>query len=74
MSVMEPYCIQVFNNHKTVSPEALDLLLQGEKYHRFDDLVTWEEFNTALNNLKNDTSPGLNGIPAKAFKAMDPTN
>ena len=33
-----------------------------------------EQFNTALNNLKNDKSPGLNGIPAEAFKAMDPTN
>ena len=33
-----------------------------------------EQFNTALNNLRNDKSPGLNGIIAKAFKAMDPTN
>ena len=28
----------------------------------------------ATKGLKNDKSPGLNGIPAEAFKAMDKAN
>ena len=38
------------------------------------DPTMWKEFITALNNLKSDLSPGLNRIPAKAFKAMDSDN
>jgi hypothetical protein len=30
--------------------------------------------NTAVNGIKNDKSPGANGVTGEAFKAMNPTN
>jgi hypothetical protein len=74
MSIMHPHCMRVFNNHKIVSPQALDLLTQREQVTSLDNPITWKEFMKAITGLKNDKSPGLNGIPAEAFKAMDRAN
>jgi hypothetical protein len=35
--------------------------------------ITFDEVNTAINKLKNGKSPGLNGIPPEAYKAMNIT-
>ena len=74
MSVMQPHCAKIFNNHKIVSPEALDFITQRERMTKLDNQITWKEFMKAIAGLKNNKSPGLNGIPAEAFKAMDKHN
>ena len=74
MSIMEPHCQRVFNNHRLVHPQALELLKQREGFYKLDDPIRWKEFITAVNSLKNDKSPGLNGVPGEAFKAMNKTN
>ncbi len=33
--------------------------------------VTYDEVDTAINKLKSGKSPGLNGIPPEAYKAMN---
>ena len=38
--------------------------------HELDNPVTWDEFESAVKRLKNEKSPGLNGVPPDAFKAM----
>ena len=74
MSVFRPHCIKIFNNHRIVSPEALNFIKRRETYAELDNPITWEEFKAAVNGMKNDKSPGANGVTAEAFKAMNTTN
>ncbi len=43
-------------------------------YSELDNPITWEEFKAVVNGIKNDKSPGANGVTAEAFKAMNATN
>jgi hypothetical protein len=74
MSVFHPHCIRIFNNHRIVSSEALDFVMRRETYQKLDNPITWEEFNSAVTGMKNNKSPGANGVSAEAFKAMDTEN
>ncbi|KAL7525594.1 hypothetical protein ACHAWF_001432, partial [Thalassiosira exigua] len=74
MKIMEPQCIKVFNNHRPIHPEALKFIHRREGMEHLQDPITWKEFKKAVNELKNDKSPGLNEIPGEAFKAMNKTN
>jgi hypothetical protein len=74
MSVFQPHCIRIFNNSRIVSPKALNFITQHETYEQLDDPITWQEFMTAVNGMSNDKSPGANGVPAEAIKAMNRTN
>ncbi len=55
-------------------PEALEFSKKRETYAELDNPITWEELKTAVNGMRNDKSPGANGVTAKAFKAMNATN
>jgi hypothetical protein len=74
MSIFRPNCIRIFNNHRIVLQEALDFIKKQETYAELDNPITWEEFKTAVNGMKNDKSPGANGVTVEAFKAMNATN
>ena len=74
MSLFQPFASKLFSNHKVVSPQALDITKQRERLDQLDDPITQIEFITATNNLKNNKSPGMNGIPCDTFKAMDTKN
>jgi hypothetical protein len=74
MSVFCPHCIRIFNNHRIVLPVALDFIKKQETYAKLDNPMTWEELKTVVNVMKNDKSPGANGVTAEAFKAMNTTN
>ena len=39
-----------------------------------DDPPLWKEFNCAIQELTNYKSPGINGVPPNAFKAMSEEN
>ena len=71
MAVFGPHFERVFNNHRPVDPSVLDEILQRPILHDIDSPITFEEVNTAINKLKNGKSPGLNGIPPEAYKAMN---
>ena len=43
MSVMEPHCIKIFNNHKEVSPQVLDYINQRQTSDELDNPITWKE-------------------------------
>ena len=74
INIMRSHCEKLFNNKKLVSPNALDLIKQRAIKADLDNAITWKEFTTAINGLKNNKSPGENEIPAEAFKAMNNEN
>ncbi len=57
-----------------MSPKAPNFIKRRETYNELDNPITWEEFKAAVNAMKNDKSPGANGVTAQAFKAMNTTN
>ena len=63
-----------YNNHKPVHPEATKHINQKCTFFELDDPITWEEFIFAVNKLKNDKTPGLNGVPPNTIKAMNKEN
>ncbi len=67
MSVFHPHCIRIFNNHRIVSPEALEFV-KRETYQELDNPITWEEFNSAVTGMNNDKSPGTMEYPWKPSK------
>ena len=71
MAVFGPHFERVFNNHRPVDPTILDEIPQRPILHEIDSPITFDEVNTAINKLKNGKSPGLNGIPPEAYKAMN---
>lgn len=71
MAVFGPHFERVFNNHRPVDPTILDESPQHPILHEIDSPITFDEVNTAINKLKNGKSPGLNGIPPEAYKAMN---
>ena len=70
MSVMGPHLNKVFNNHRPVDDTVLDLLEQREKFDDLDESIQWSEMIDAIKGLQNDKSPGEDGVPPNAFKAM----
>ena len=70
MSVMYPHFQKVFNNHRPVDHNVLELVKQRRTEWKLNDPITWKEFDKAVNKLKNGKAAGLNGVPPEAFKAM----
>ena len=73
-SVMGPHLEKVYRNHRPVYWSALQGLLQQTSMLELGTLISWEEVKQALTNLSNEKSPGLNDVPADAFKALDNQN
>ena len=71
MRVMYPHFQRVFNNHREVDTQVLEQLKQRRTLWEINDPITWQEFDRAVNKLKNGKAAGLNGIPPEAYKAMD---
>jgi hypothetical protein len=70
MAVFGPHFDCVFNNPCPVNPTILADIPQCTTLHDIDSLITFDKVDAAINKLKNGKSPGLNGIPPKAYKAM----
>jgi hypothetical protein len=71
MSVFGAHFHKVLNNHRPVDHTVLNLLDQKPHMTTLDNPITFAEVNHAINKLKKGKSPGLNGIPPEALKAMD---
>jgi hypothetical protein len=65
---MNPHLNKVYNNKRPVDYTVLNLIEQRTIMEELDAPFTWKEFSNAVNGLK---TPGLNGVPPEAFKAMD---
>jgi hypothetical protein len=71
MPVFSTHFHKVLNNHRPVDHTVLNLLDQKPHMIPLDKPITFAEVNHAINKLKKGKSPGLNGIPPEAHKAMD---
>ena len=71
MSVFYPHFQRVFNNHRDVDLSALERVKQRQIIWALNDPISWEEFDRAVNKLKNGKAAGLNGVPPEAYKAMN---
>jgi hypothetical protein len=61
----------VLNNHRHVDYSVLNLLKQKPCLISINNPITFSKVKQAINKLKKGKSPGLNGIPPKALKAME---
>jgi hypothetical protein len=71
MSVVGPHFERVFNNLCPVDLTILDKITQCPVLFELDLPISFDEVNAVINKLKNGNSPGLNGIPPEAYKAMN---
>ena len=71
MAVFGPHFDRVFNNHHPVDPTILSDIPQHPILQDIDSPITFAKVDAAINKLKNGKSPGLNGIPPEAYKAMN---
>jgi hypothetical protein len=71
MAVFGPHFDRVFNNHRPVNPTILTDIPQCPTLHDINSPITIDKVDAAINKLKNGKSPGLNGVPPKAYKAMN---
>jgi hypothetical protein len=71
MSVFAPHFYRVYKNHQQVDPSIFEAVPQCPTLYDIDSPITFEEVNAAINKLKSGKSPGLNGIPPEAYKAMN---
>ena len=65
---------KVLNNKKIIHNNVLNDTYSREVMSKLYVPPSWKEFTEAVNDLTNDKSPGLNGVPPNAFKAMSPKN
>jgi hypothetical protein len=73
MSVFGMHFHKVLNNHRPVDTTVLDLIQQKPCLNAINMPITFREVKAAINKLKKGKSPGLNGIPPEALKAMNDT-
>jgi hypothetical protein len=71
MAVFGPHFDHVFNNQCPVDQTILNDIPQRPTLHDIDSPITFNEVDAAINKLKNRKSPSLNGIPPKAYKAIN---
>ena len=62
------------NNKKSINNKIMNDINSSEVMNELNVPYSWKEFTEAVKDLTNDKSPGLNGVPPNAFKAMSPEN
>ena len=74
MHIFSNHLNRVYNHQRAGDKDAAQLIAQRELYQPMGTDITWAEFSKAIVKLKNDKSPGENGVPPNAFKCLDETN
>ena len=74
VSVFANHFKKVFNNHKMTDTTVINEINLQEVMGELDDSPLWTEYISAIHELTNDKSPGLNDVPPKAFKSMSEEN
>jgi len=72
INVFGPHFSKLLNSNKPIDETVLNLIPSRRKLRIFDNPITYKEVNKAINKLKRGKSPGLNGVPPEALKAMNP--
>ena len=65
---------KVLNNKKSINNNGLNNINSHEVMNELDVPPSWKKTIETVKDLTNDKSPGLNGVPPNAFKAMSPEN
>jgi hypothetical protein len=74
IQVFEKHLHHVYNHQKPRHPPAAELIKQSEVMTEMGDPISWAEFNKAITKLKNDKSPGEDGVPPNTFKCLHRRN
>ena len=65
---------KVLNNKKSINNNVLNDVKSRVVMNELNVPPSWKEFTEAVKDLTNKKSPGLNGVPPNAFKAISPEN
>ena len=65
---------KVLNNHKPIDTIVINDIHLREVMGDLDVPPLWTEFISAIQELTNDKSPGLNGVPPNDFKSTSEEN
>ena len=71
MSVFGPHFERVFNNRRPVDTTIHEDIAQRPVLPEIDLPISFNKVDAAINKLKIGKSPGLNGMPPEAYKAMN---
>ena len=74
VSVFANYFKKVINNHKWTDTTVINEINLREVMGELDDPPLWTEYISVIQELTNEKSPGLNGVPPNAFKSMSEEN
>ena len=74
ISIFVNHFKKVPNNHKPTHTTVINKINLREVMVELDNPPLWTEYICAIQELTNDKSPGLNGIPLNAFKSMSEEN
>ena len=72
--VFENHFKKVLNNHKWTDTTVINEINLREVMGELDDTPLWTDYISAIQELTNDKSPGLNVVPPNAFKSMSEEN
>ena len=70
VSVFANHFKKVLNNYKWTDTTVINEINLPEVMGELDNPPLWTEYISAIHELTNDKSPGLNGVPPNAFKSM----
>ena len=65
---------RVLNNHKTTDTTVINEINLRGFIEELDDPPLWTEYICAIQELTNDKSSGISGVPPNAFKSMSEEN
>lgn len=74
IAVFSKHLTKAYNHQRLVHADAANLIARREVMESMDENIGWEEFNKAITKLKNEKSPGENGVPPNVFKCLDANN
>ena len=74
VSVFANHFKKVLNNHKPTDTTVINEIHLREFMEELDNPPFWTEYICAIQELTNNKSPGLNGVPPHAFKSMSEEN
>ena len=74
VSVFANHFKKVLNNNKMTETTVINEINLREVMRELDYPPLWTEYICAIQELTNDKSTGLNGVPPNAFKSMSEEN